>query len=78
MVSNKASDPTDQLSDTLNLITGLLACLVRKAENQGEQIAILDNQGLSSSVIARALGVNAVTVRTTLHRLRKGKKRAKN
>ncbi len=65
----------DEMLERLTLVAGLLACLVRNVEDQGEQIAILDGLGLSSTVIAKFLGVKPVTVRTSLHRMRTARKR---
>lgn len=63
-------------SAELSLLTvGLLACLVRDAKDAPTQIKVMTSLGVSSAAIARALDINPVTVRTALHRQRKGKKR---
>ena len=55
----------------LRRMTRLLAALTTRGLARAEAILFLKSSGFSSTQIGEILGVNPVTVRTTLHRGRK-------
>ena len=57
------------------MTVALLACLVREAKDSASQIQIMDAFGVTSPMIAKALGISHISVRTALHRKRHGRKK---
>ncbi len=60
-------------NEYLRLAVALLACLVRDLRDSADQIHVMDSFGVSSPMIAQALGISPISVRTALHRRRHAK-----
>jgi DNA-directed RNA polymerase specialized sigma24 family protein len=71
----EGDDQPDKANEYPRLTVALLACLARELRDSGDQIQVMDSFGVSSPMIAKALGISPVSVRTALHRRRHAKGR---
>jgi DNA-directed RNA polymerase specialized sigma24 family protein len=71
----KKSEPQEDAGELARMTVALLVCLARELKDSADQIQVMDSFGVSSPTMAKALGINPVSVRTALHRRRRAKRR---
>lgn len=70
-MAKKGSPPDEELIGASRIANLLGLLLVKDEPEESEKIALLDSAGFGQAEIAKLLRKNPVTIRTTLHRLRK-------
>jgi hypothetical protein len=66
----KKNESIEDAGELTRMTVALLVCLARGLKDSADQIQIMDSFGVSSPAIAKALGINPISVRTALHRRR--------